>query len=216
MADAWYSDTHLLNHLFYIMCRVCLILPTATYYTAILTLLEDQFVWQYQKYHLCLLNHLVFPFPPAFKLMVCIQTGRGERGITLSWISTGMIVFEKQYFTEVRIRKRVDNHRQAGAWSKCLLGEKTWWTLFNMMWSLGLKQKMKYDCRRLFEFFFFNFQLSGLHILLIFFQTQMIVRFLGLILHNKTLSLYCSVLSIPSSHCTCLDFTKFLSIDFFP
>lgn len=92
-------------------------------------------------------------------------------------------MFEREYFTDVGIRKRVDTHRQAGAWSKCLLGEKAGWTLFNVMRSLGLKQKMKFDCGRLFENSF-NFQLSGLHILLIF-QTQMIVTFLGLILHDK-------------------------------
>lgn len=62
----------------------------------------------------------------------------------------------------------------------------------------------------------FNYQLSGVGTPLTFFQTQMIVMVLGLMLYNKRLRcFYYSVLSIPSSHCACLDFTKCFSIDFF-
>jgi len=64
---------------------------------------------------------------------------------------------------------------------------------------------------------FFNYQLSGLDRSLNFFKTQMNVMFLALILYDIRSRCLChSMLSIPSSHRACLDFTKRLSIHFFP
>lgn len=61
-----------------------------------------------------------------------------------------MVVFKRKCFTEVRIRKKVDNHRQ-GLWREYLVGEKAGWMLFNLMWSPGLRGKIKCDCGRVFE-----------------------------------------------------------------
>lgn len=44
-----------------------------------------------------------------------------------------MVVFKRKRFTEVRIRKKVDNYRQGGLWREYLLGEKAGWMLFNLM-----------------------------------------------------------------------------------
>lgn len=117
-----------------------------------------------------------------------------------------MIVFKGKCFTEVRIRKRVDNHRQGGLWRESICLERkqdgcclTWCEALpsKERWNVIVEEYLKK----------FNYQLSGLDILLTFFQVQMMPCFFGsFYMIKRWRGLYCSVLSIPSSPCACLDF----------
>lgn len=140
----------LLTHPFYSMCWGCLILPMATFYTVIL---EDQFVWQFKKIPPLSLEPFTFPFPSSLQTNSFSLNGWvGEKHLWAKQVAEWLYL--RQYFSEVRIRKRIDDHRQGGLWWERLLGEKagclTWWEAL----------VSEDDCGSVSDFFFFFFHLA--------------------------------------------------------